>query len=169
MRPKRPLHLSKRELDRLVEEATVDCYDESEQVAGLYTMIEENLAVPFETEVLGVVAIVERIDLTDRDEIVAVCRRGRERQRIGLVDLPLPSPQPAGAQWIAAYRHWAHESRGTDREYDDSRPAQVLSDDPPPRATPASHESNLAGLLHLREHLLNELVAGRRQQRRHVG
>ena len=46
--------LSKAALDRLVEEAIVDCYNESEQATGLYTMIEEHLKVPFETEVLGV-------------------------------------------------------------------------------------------------------------------
>lgn len=27
-------------------------------------------------------------------------------QRIGVLDLPLPTPPPAGAQWIEAYRHW---------------------------------------------------------------
>ena len=43
--------LSKARLDRLVEEAVVDCYNESEQVVGLYTMIEDNLALPFETTV----------------------------------------------------------------------------------------------------------------------
>jgi len=43
--------LSKARLDRLVEEAIVDCYNESEQVTGLYTMIEDNLALPFETTV----------------------------------------------------------------------------------------------------------------------
>jgi hypothetical protein len=100
----------KAELDRLVEEATVDCYNEAEQLTGLYTMIDENLTVPFETQVLGTSVVVERVVLTDRDEIVAVCRRGRERQRISLLDLPLPSPPPAGAEWIAAYRHWAHSS-----------------------------------------------------------
>ena len=99
---------TKAELDRLVEEATVDCYNESEQACGLYTMIEENLAMPFETQLLGVLVVVERVDLTARDEIVAVCRRGRDRQRIPLLDLPLPSPRPAGEEWIAAYRHWVH-------------------------------------------------------------
>lgn len=98
---------SKAELDRLADEATVDCHDESEQVCGLYTMIENNLAVPFETEVLGTAVVVERVELTERGEIVAVCRRGRRRQRISLLDLPLPSPPPAGAEWIAAYRHWS--------------------------------------------------------------
>jgi hypothetical protein len=33
----------------MVEEATVDCYNEDEQATGLFTMIEENLEVPFET------------------------------------------------------------------------------------------------------------------------
>ena len=37
----------------MIEEATVDAYGESEQIMGLYTMIDENLAVPFETTVLG--------------------------------------------------------------------------------------------------------------------
>jgi hypothetical protein len=97
----------KAELERLVEEATVDCYNESEQVYGLYTMMENDLALPFETEILGVAVVVEQIDLTDRDEIVAICKRGGKRQRISLLDFPMPSPPPAGAQWIAAYRHWA--------------------------------------------------------------
>jgi len=90
----------------LVEEAVVDCYNESEQVVGLYTMIEDNLALPFETKVLGVPVIVERVDLTRSEEIVAVCRRAGVRQTIPILDLPLPSPRPAGAQWIDAYRHW---------------------------------------------------------------
>ena len=109
-RPKKALW-SKAELDSLVEEATVDSNDESEQVLGLYTMLENDLALPFETEILGVVVVVEQIDLTERDEIVAICKRGGKRQRISLLDLRLPSP-PAGAQWIAAYRHWAGEARG---------------------------------------------------------
>ncbi len=94
-------------LDNLIEEATVDCYNESEQRTGLYTMLEDSLQLPFETMVLGVQVTVERIDLTNADEIVAVCRRGRARQAIPILELPLPSPPPRGAEWIEAYRHWA--------------------------------------------------------------
>ena len=47
---------------------------------------------------------VERVDLNDAEEIVAVCRRERERQLIPILNLPLPSPPPAGWEWIAAYR-----------------------------------------------------------------
>ena len=48
-----------------------------------------------------------RIHLTQRDEIVAVCRRAGVRQTVPILDLPLPSRRPAGAEWIDAYRHWA--------------------------------------------------------------
>lgn len=94
-------------LEQLVEDAIVDAYNESEQRCGLFTMIEEHLAVPFETELLGVAVMVERIDLNEADEVVAICRRGRMRQRVNVLDLPLPSPPPDGAEWIEAYRYWA--------------------------------------------------------------
>lgn len=43
-------------------------------------MIEEHLRVPFETDVLGIKVVVERVDLNEADEIVAVCRAGRSVQ-----------------------------------------------------------------------------------------
>lgn len=91
----------------MVEEATVDCYDKEEQVTGLYTLIEENLAVPFETHVLGMNVTVEHVELTDDGRVLAMCTRGQARQPIALLDLPLPTPCPAGVEWIEAYRHWA--------------------------------------------------------------
>ena len=94
-------------LDKLIEEATVDCCNESEEVTGIFTMLEENLAVPFATTLLGVEVTIERVDLNDADEIVAVCRRGREGLRVPVIDLPLPDPKPKGAEWIDAYRRWA--------------------------------------------------------------
>ena len=63
-------------------------------------MIDDHLALPFDTEVLGVTVSVERIDLTIASEIVAICRRGSRRQSIPILDLPLPKPPPAGAEWI---------------------------------------------------------------------
>ena len=41
------------ELDALIEEAIVDAYDTSEQATSFYTMLENDLALPFKTEVLG--------------------------------------------------------------------------------------------------------------------
>ena len=53
-----------------------------------------------------VLVVVERIDMAEREEIVAVCSRGRDRQVIPNLDLQLPSPTPKGAEWIEAYRQW---------------------------------------------------------------
>jgi hypothetical protein len=103
------LRLSKARLAEMIEEATVDAYGESEQTTGWFTMIDQNLAVPFETTALGVPVTVERIDLNASEQIVAVCRRGRNRQALPVLDLPMPSPPAEGAEWIEAYRQWRGE------------------------------------------------------------
>ena len=95
------------ELDTLIEEATVDAYDESEQIVGFHTMLQEHLDVPFQTAVLGVEVTAEKVDLSDDNQIVVVCTRGKSRQRIPILDLPLPKPPPKGAECIDAYRRWA--------------------------------------------------------------
>jgi len=45
--------LSAARLKAMIEDATVDAYGESEQVGGFYTMLDEHLAVPFETTLRG--------------------------------------------------------------------------------------------------------------------
>ena len=92
-------------MNELIEQAVVDAYNEEEQTVGFLTMIQEYLALPFVTNVLGVEVIVEEVDITRDGRIVAVCRRDKIRQRIAILDLPLPTPTPAGAEWITAYHH----------------------------------------------------------------
>ena len=93
-------------LDAMIEEATVDAYNDEEQITGLFTMLEEHLALPFQTTVLGVTATVTKIDLTTGNEIVAICRRDNHKQTIPVLELPLADPAPDGAEWIEAYRRW---------------------------------------------------------------
>ena len=97
---------SKKLLDVMVEEATVDAYNDEEQITGLFTMLEEHLALPFDTELLGISVTVAKIDLTAGHEIVAHCRRDAHKQAIPILDLPLPDPAPDGVEWIDAYRRW---------------------------------------------------------------
>lgn len=101
------MKLSAAKLSELIEDALVDAYGESEQRVAFYTVIEENLALPFVTRILGVDVTVERIELTKSEEIVAICRRGRTRQAIPILELPLPKRAPGGAEWIEAYRRWS--------------------------------------------------------------
>jgi len=103
--PRSPTSSSR--LERMISEAIVDCYNASEQAMGFFTMVEENLRFPFSTTVLGIQVNVQKVELDDAEEIVVVFSRGPEKQRIPLLDLSLPSPQPEGAEWIEAYRRWA--------------------------------------------------------------
>jgi hypothetical protein len=102
--PRKP---SPKKLDRMIEEAVTDAYTESEQRGGFHALIDDHLAMPFETQVLGVIATVRKIDMNQSDEIVAVCHRGSERLRVPILDLPLPDPPPDGWEWIEAYRRWS--------------------------------------------------------------
>jgi hypothetical protein len=99
--------IPKATLEAMAEEATVDCYNnESEQATGWFTMIDENLSVSFEAAVLGVRVTVERVDITQTDQIVAICSSERHRQSIPILDLPLPVRLPVGWEWVEAYRLW---------------------------------------------------------------
>ena len=94
------------ELDELIEQATVDCYNDSEQATGLFTLLDEHLDTPFRTTVLGVSVTVTGIDVTTSDQIIAICRHDGHRQTVPILDLPLPTPAPDGWEWIEAYRRW---------------------------------------------------------------
>src|ERR1039458_349123 len=81
--------VSKARLEKLIAEAVVDAYTEQEQAVGFLTMIQDHLVLPFSVNILGVEAVVEKVDMTRDGRIVAVCRRDKIRQKIGILDLAL--------------------------------------------------------------------------------
>jgi uncharacterized Zn finger protein len=107
--PKAPTKSQER-LEALIEEATIDAHGEGQQAVGLYTMICEHLILPFKTKILGRDADVVDIEMDDDDRLLAVCKIGRRRQRIDLVNIDLPAKRPAGAAWIVAYRMWSRRN-----------------------------------------------------------
>jgi hypothetical protein len=98
--------VSAAELDELIEQATVDCYNDAEQVTGLFTLLDEHLVTPFRTTVLGVSVTVTAVDVTTSDQIIAICRHEGHRQTIPILDVPRPTPTPEGWEWVEAYRRW---------------------------------------------------------------
>lgn len=98
--------IAPRRLDAMIEEAIVDAYTESEQAVGFQATMDLHLQLPFETVILGVTVVVKKIDVTTSGDIVAVCYRGRERQAVPILELPLPDSPPTGWEWIEAYRRW---------------------------------------------------------------
>jgi len=102
-----PCRIPAARLDALIEEAITDAYTRAEQAVGFHATIEQHLALPFETVVLGAPVTAKTVDVTPEGGLVVICYRGRERQAIPILELPLPDPPPSGWEWIEAYRRWA--------------------------------------------------------------
>jgi len=79
-----------RYLQKSIEEAVVDCYDKAEQASGFLTVSDENLAC----HSLCVSSALLTVESDDDGSLGARCERGGERPRIGLTNLPQPSPSP---------------------------------------------------------------------------
>jgi hypothetical protein len=97
-------------LDELLEQATVDCYDEEEEFSGVLVTLEDNLRLPLQAEAMG--EPVEVIGLDERRSslrkgIVARVRKGGREYSAGLADLNFIDPDPASAEWLEMYRYWA--------------------------------------------------------------
>jgi hypothetical protein len=93
----------------LFEEATIDCYGEYEQFAGMLCTLGERLHFPLKAKVLGeaveVVGLDER-QSTLRRGIVAGVRKAGRPYTISLADLDFVDPDPESAEWLAVYRYW---------------------------------------------------------------
>lgn len=97
-------------LDALIQDATVDAYNEAEQATAFLTVIEEHVTMPFAASVCGETVTVEGVDLADARTVVALCRRRGKQRPVRLDELELTAPRPRGAEWIAAYCHWCRQA-----------------------------------------------------------
>ena len=103
MSPSRP---TIKELDALIEEVTVDAYNDSEQLTAFETAFDEVANFPCHGSVIG--EDVEVLSLAaddDRGELVATCRRAGRRYKVALQEIDLRS-DPATLRLFAAYRRW---------------------------------------------------------------
>ncbi len=94
-------------LQALIEEATVDCYDESEARMGMVTAVVEGVVCPFTAKVIG-----ETLEVTSLEEsregarVMAVCRYKGKEYRIDINSLDWPKEKPEGFERVEAYREW---------------------------------------------------------------
>ena len=116
---------AKTKLAALIDEAIVDACGESEQRTAFYTLLDRHLETPFDTKVLGVTVTVERIDMSDDEQIIAICRRGRSLRAIPILDLVFSDDHcPAhvharhrGEGWIARLEVLVRERRSEVHEH----------------------------------------------------
>ena len=104
---KRKVRKDGERLRALIEEATVDCYGEDEELTGLWTMIEDQVVCPFRAKVVGEEVKVIGFEWPDVGNVFyAVCERNRKKYRVDLSSLEWIKPYPEGFEWIEAYLAW---------------------------------------------------------------
>lgn len=99
--------ISTTELDTLIEELTVDCYNDEEQLIGLLTGAEEALVVGEIATVAGAEIRIIAVDCPSdiRRGLTAMCERDGHRFELSLADIRFGDTSELG-RIAGAYRHW---------------------------------------------------------------
>lgn len=92
------------ELDDLISEITVDCYDDDEALMGFEAAFDE-VRFPVSGTVVGEDVQVISVGRGDgRRELVATCERARQRYDVAVLDVDLRDAD--ATRLVAAYRRW---------------------------------------------------------------
>jgi ribosome recycling factor len=92
-------------LDELIEEITVDCYDEDEQLTAFETAFDE-ATLPCPGTIIGQdIDVLSIATEQGRRELIATCRHAGQRYKIALLDIDLHA-DPTTTRLLAAYRQW---------------------------------------------------------------
>jgi hypothetical protein len=93
------------ELDSLIEEITVDCYNEEEQLTAFENAFYD-ASFPCPGTVIGENVEVLSVSLSSRrQELIATCRRDGRRHELALLDIAIQA-DPTTARLLGAYRRW---------------------------------------------------------------
>lgn len=93
------------ELDRMIEEITVDCYNDAEQLTGFEYAFQE-IELPLSGTVVGEAVTVVSIGMSDdRRDLTATCQRRERRYEVCLLDVEIAADPPF-SDVLAAYRRW---------------------------------------------------------------
>jgi uncharacterized small protein (DUF1192 family) len=104
-----PARQANPELDNLIDEITVDCYDEDEQLMGFENAFDEDASFPCPGTVVGEdVEVLSVTTANNRRELIATCQRAGRRYEVALLDIEL-NADPATTRLLAAYRRWMRD------------------------------------------------------------
>jgi hypothetical protein len=96
-------------LRALIDQATHDSLDESDEHAGLLSMIREEVACPFHARVDGEDVECVRFDWPQKGyglKAVCNCKSTSKTLVVDISKLEWVEPRPQGHEWIEAYFAW---------------------------------------------------------------
>ncbi|HEY5054738.1 MAG TPA: calcium-binding protein [Acidobacteriaceae bacterium] len=92
-------------LDSLIDEITVDCHDQDEQLMGFANAFDE-VSFPYPGTIIGEEVQVLSISAADdRPDLLATCKHGDRTHDIALLDVVINADADT-SRLIAAYRRW---------------------------------------------------------------
>ena len=102
--------ISEERIEELLEQATVDCYDEEEEFSGVVITLLDNLHFPLQADVLG-----ERVEIIDvlesasslRKGVVVQARKDGKAYPLSLSEVTIIDPDAESAELLAMYHYWA--------------------------------------------------------------
>lgn len=84
------------ELDNLIAEITIDCYDEDEALSAFENAFDDEGGFPIPATVVGEHIEVLSIGTRNgRRELIATCQRAGQHHQIALLDINIHPDQPA--------------------------------------------------------------------------
>jgi hypothetical protein len=99
------------ELDNLIAEITIDCYDEDEVLSAFENAFDEQAHFPCPATVIGENVEVLSVNASNsRRELIASCQRAGLRHEIALLDVNIHADPPT-SRLLAAYRHWVGDEK----------------------------------------------------------
>jgi hypothetical protein len=102
-----PSERDRKRLRALIDQATSDSVDESDEHAGLLSMIREEVACPFRARIAGQEVECLRFEWPKNGYgLNAVCKSGGKTQVVDIARLEFVDPLPRGHEWIGAYFAW---------------------------------------------------------------
>ena len=95
------------ELDSLIAEITVDCYNDDEALTAFENAFDEAASFPIPALVVGEsIEVLSIGTINGRSELIATCQRDGRRYEIALLDIELNADHNT-SRLIAAYHRWA--------------------------------------------------------------
>jgi hypothetical protein len=102
-----PSQADRRKLRALIDQATSDSVDESDEHAGLLSMIREEVACPFHARIAGEEVECVRFEWPKNGYgLNAICKAKGATRVVDIGMLEWMEPRPKGHEWIDAYFAW---------------------------------------------------------------
>ena len=96
---------NEKNVESLIDEATVDCFGPYEEAWGFQCTLDQNLIFPFEASINKKRVQVVGLDVKN-DKLAAIYKRGNKKYTTDILKLGYDPKHVDGSEWIDAYSLW---------------------------------------------------------------